>query len=271
MIKILATLVGLASLSPALARPVPADPFGNDVWGSKLKAVSSQKYMYGSIEYDASQNSLSLMLQPQMPPCPRGMACAAVMPQLEQISLLDAEVTADRCGTIYIEAEKDLRPVDGALERVVLADHRLNQCPTFAPQAPTTVRYEVRYYDRRQGREVIKKHYFEGPELQLVRENPDEVAFAGNVQSARFEGGQLTLELEYSGGCHKHDFKLHWGDCDAEEILNTVIKRCDVNMIHTMGYDDPCEALIREKRTFDLSHLGAAYLIDIHDIRVLVH
>jgi hypothetical protein len=74
------------------------------------------------------------------------------------------------------------------------------------------------------------------------------------VTAATLDGNDLTLDLNYSGGCAMHLFGSCWDGAFAESFPVQVQMR-----IAHEDMDDPCEALPTEQHTFDLSSLAEAY------------
>lgn len=60
----------------------------------------------------------------------------------------------------------------------------------------------------------------------------------------------LSIEVSYSGGCKQHVFNLYWDRFMAKSIPPLVT----LYLVHNSN-EDRCEALIKEKLTFDISPL----------------
>lgn len=72
--------------------------------------------------------------------------------------------------------------------------------------------------------------------------------------SHSLEGGILTLELEFGGGCAEHELGLvAWGGW-----LESFPVQVNVLLSHE-DFDDPCDALVRPTLRFDLTPLSAEY------------
>lgn len=78
--------------------------------------------------------------------CPPHLVCAQVMPAPVVITLPITNRFVDECGSITYTAEKDQRPVDGALQQLLVIDNTDNRCPTFQALAPTEVQYHTEIY-----------------------------------------------------------------------------------------------------------------------------
>jgi hypothetical protein len=86
--------------------------------------------------------------------CPEGMMCATVVPPPVRIEMILSKVTRDQCGGVTYRGYRDLRPVDGQMQDLVVKDNTRFRCPTFAPIAPFEVTYKTSSYHRMSGRLV---------------------------------------------------------------------------------------------------------------------
>ena len=76
--------------------------------------------------------------------CPKGAKCAHINgPTEREITLPIVKQETDGCGARMITAKKDLRPVDGAKQQLVVIDNTKNICESVTPWDPTIVTYEV--------------------------------------------------------------------------------------------------------------------------------
>jgi hypothetical protein len=64
------------------------------------------------------------------------------------------------CGFRVIEAARDERPVDGALEIIRIEDHRQDHCKYLVAVPCTEVSYETRYYSRLTAEEIVYQSSF---------------------------------------------------------------------------------------------------------------
>ena len=77
---------------------------------------------------------------------------------------------------------------------------------------------------------------------------------AVTLNSAEIQGGLLSLNLSYGGGCEVHHFDLvAWGGWQDTEPVQV-----SVHLAHT-AHNDMCEALLTETLRFDLGALRRAY------------
>ena len=81
----------------------------------------------GHVKLNLKFKQLSLVLQPAFQ-CPKGMACAAVMPEPITIHLPITYIGTGFCGGKIISAKRDARPADGNLVMVHIVDDSINFC-----------------------------------------------------------------------------------------------------------------------------------------------
>ena len=74
-----------------------------------------------------------------------------------------------------------------------------------------------------------------------------------DIISATFNNELLTLDIEHSGGCGTHEFKLLLSDAFMESFPVQV----QAALIHKS--DDPCDGIMRSQRQFDLAPLQEFY------------
>lgn len=68
-----------------------------------------------------------------------------------------------------------------------------------------------------------------------------------DILSLKIEDGKVLLEVQYSGGCEKHEFSLIWnGDCDGFDS-----NKKTQFVIHHDAKNDMCEALVTQEITLD--------------------
>ena len=264
-------LMILCLATPALARPLPELPVPKDlILTDDLQVLRGKGFFGGNVVVDLAAGTIRLRLDPTFPPCPEGMACAAVMPPTEVVQLEGAETRVNECGVVHTVAADDRRPVDGALTRVRVTDNRRNRCPTFAPLHPTEVLYERVWYDRMGGGERRVSVLLTGDGLEPVGGSDPAPEFAGQIEGARWQNGSLVLSLAHSGGCREHAFRLKSLGCERTELLNTTLRECTMEIIHAKGSDDMCEAFIHADYTV-LVKRKPVRILDIRGHRVLVH
>lgn len=136
---------------------------------AELESVSSERYLGGNLYFDGRKGLVDLTLQPVMPVCPEGMACAQVMPEPISYQLENAQTETDSCGIIRTVAFLDERPVDGIFMKVSFNNNRNNTCPTFAPLAALDVIVEQAYFSRLEGKEVETVDTFKAEDFALIK------------------------------------------------------------------------------------------------------
>lgn len=229
-------------------------------------------YSSGKLGLDIKERTVTLTLNPAWS-CPADTICTMQMPT-PIVYTLDASFSMDYCGTVYIEGSMDARPVDGAFTSIKARDNSRNICPTFVALVGTEVNFEKRFWTMFESEEFVEELYLFGDELQPVETTEEEEeapVFSGVIHSAHYQGGELSVNLEYTGGCKKHAFELQWGSCESAEVLNSTIKQCQVELIHSQGSNDACEANIRQTHVVETNSADAAYVIDLDNIEVLLH
>ena len=87
--------------------------------------------------------------------------------------------------------------------------------------------------------------------------NPSEVpTFKGKILSVNYEPDILSVELQYSGGCKDHRFEIKWEDefCETVNYLDLFdFYMCQVQLIHSQGFDDMCDAVITQTHQIPLN------------------
>ena len=78
---------------------------------------------------------------------------------------------------------------------------------------------------------------------------------AYTIDGASLDGGELVVDLEFSGGCASHQFTLCWPDQSFQESLPV---QASFELFHDDG-DDACDGLLTEERRFSLTPLIDAY------------
>ncbi|MFW7381959.1 MAG: hypothetical protein ACOH5I_24345 [Oligoflexus sp.] len=245
--------------------------YRDGTYAADLEVVRGKGYISGYIELNGASRNVLVSLQPVMPACPVGMMCAQVMPAPETYELTPIVIKQNRCGIVKTTATRDDRPVDGGYINIEVTDNSRNTCPTLAALPETEVDLTIRYDNRLAGQQVEKRIILEGSTLELVEQPSFQPVFRGKVLDVSYQANTLVLKLRYGGGCKEHAFDLEWGACQSTTLLNTTLKECKVEVLHTQGHDDFCKALITKDVAFDMSHLGAAYILNIRGTRVLVH
>lgn len=161
------SLVVLSVISTAQARSLHPETFTRSAslltWdfdpSSRLAEVD---ILEGSIRVNAVTKVVKLTLQYPFP-CPIGMICMQVI-ENEVIELPLTEVKRDGCGVVVYTAQKDKRPVDGALTEIIVRDNSRSVCEIIYP-AMTTLEYNVRFYNRMTRDEVVQNSYLTAEKL----------------------------------------------------------------------------------------------------------
>jgi len=118
----------------------------------------------GVVKVKQIRKELSLELN-YAPKCAPNMACIEVL-LIHEINLKITNQVTDRCGNTSYIAERDLRPVDGVKEKLVVTDYTNNICPTFVALPATGVLYQTSFYDRINGKEVSTQSSFYADKLE---------------------------------------------------------------------------------------------------------
>ena len=122
-------------------RYVEADVQVNHIDDQSPLAVYDIRHAH--VRYDAFENTLTLKVQPDMPPCPAGLACAAVMPEPVVIIMDNVRTLQDRCGMITYTGIIDDTPHDGLQETLKLVDNTYNVCMGTIALPKYQVTYET--------------------------------------------------------------------------------------------------------------------------------
>jgi len=69
-------------------------------------------------------------------------------------------------------------------------------------------------------------------------------------------GDILTIYLRYSGGCNLHTYNLFW---TPDAFLESEPIQVNLYLSHS-GYDDPCDAIIGDSPSFDITAIRNAYI-----------
>jgi hypothetical protein len=71
-----------------------------------------------------------------------------------------------------------------------------------------------------------------------------------NINQVATKDDKLTVTVQYTGGCERHDFDLRWDGSYLESFPPQVLMR----LVHNSN-SDPCEALPTEELKFDMLDL----------------
>lgn len=169
LIAVTGTLIILVTAFSAQARSL--HPLTFVLSGSLTEAMNIDQDSYlnnmeifgGRVIVKKVRRELVLELN-HAPSCEVGMACPEIL-LTHAISLKITSEVTDSCGSLSYIAERDLRPVDGAMERLVITDHTNNKCMTFIALPGTSISFETSFYDRINGEEVSTRSTFEASKL----------------------------------------------------------------------------------------------------------
>lgn len=98
----------------------------------------------GSLEVDYLEHTAKLVLAHNL--CPQGARCI-MGPTIDlEITLPIVSMGTDSCGSFVITAERDERPVDGKLARLVISNHSTRHCEDSLPGLVTATLTTSGYY-----------------------------------------------------------------------------------------------------------------------------
>ncbi len=99
----------------------------------------------------------------------------------------------------------------------------------------------------------VVQHY---PPVIATTLSPDSVQIDDYwLDSLSLSGDILTTYLHYSGGCHLHTYDLYW---TPNSFLESEPVQVNLYLSHN-GYNDPCDAVISESPSFDISRIRQSY------------
>lgn len=125
--------------------------------------LSDMRIYGGKVKIKQLRKEITLELE-HAPVCPTGMFCPQVL-VTHAITLPITEQYVGDCGSNVYVALKDARPVDGALEKIVVTDYTSNKCPHFIALPETGITLETSFFDRMNGKEVSTHSSFEAGKL----------------------------------------------------------------------------------------------------------
>jgi hypothetical protein len=141
-------------------------PITNEVLEASLKSEARDHYVDGYVQLNKTKGTISLLLQPVMPPCPVGHSCPEVMPAPQDYFLEEVKVVKDECDAVIYQAEQ----TQEHSIRVRLVDntqYNYGNCPTFLPVPETVVEVEQIFYGPNSTEE--KAEYFAAEALSPIR------------------------------------------------------------------------------------------------------
>ena len=95
----------------------------------------------GTVRINHGFNTITLELSNYVP-CPEGMACIALAPIVERITLNMDSVETAACGETVYKASVDKRIADGMFEEITVIDYTTMLCEIVVPY-PTAVTYKT--------------------------------------------------------------------------------------------------------------------------------
>jgi hypothetical protein len=130
----------LASLALKNREGAPVDAFvsARDLT-AELKGAAVGQYLDGRLVLNRGTGDVSLSLQPVMPVCPEGMACAQVMPLPVDLFFSKAVTTTNNCGVVQTQTGLAWNESEARFFTVLINDNRKNTCPTFVALAPLDI------------------------------------------------------------------------------------------------------------------------------------
>ena len=138
--KSLATIRNLITASALIMGSITfAAPKGEGVQEFKIVSATYAKEHVknakgGSLTADYEKRTLKLRVE-SAPVCPVGMMCPQVL-KIMNVELPIVSEETDSCGFHTVTARLDKRPVDGALQEIVLRDVIHQTCPTIVQVIP---------------------------------------------------------------------------------------------------------------------------------------
>jgi hypothetical protein len=120
-------------IASASQLPMPTPPYAQLTFSAQLDTINvdpNAEYLQnvdgGTIVRNVSKHTLRLTLNRRFS-CPADRICAQVMPAPIILDLPIVDVR-EECGSVIYTAKRDMRPVDGNLEIIKLADHSTRLC-----------------------------------------------------------------------------------------------------------------------------------------------
>jgi hypothetical protein len=158
--------------STVFASSVPASKFKGvrefQIKNARFAPNHVQNPQGGTLTVDYTKLTVKLEIRRGMPPCPAGMACIQMIPSPLIVELPLTSIEEDSCGIHHVTAQRDARPVDGALEKIQFEDISGMTCRTFAPVIPKAS-YLTQFISRMTGQDITDLSEMD---IELVREFP---------------------------------------------------------------------------------------------------
>ena len=172
VMAVFAAISGTVSVRSSEARSIDPRPIAVELttWQLDPSIASNDAVLFASIKIDRMAGEATLFVARGMH-CPVGMVCPMMMPAPVVVTVPVVATKQDSCGTWIWTAKQDLRPVDGSLQKLVIADNTANTCEHFVALPATEVTYTTSFYDRINGREAKTRSTLQGGRLAPVEQN----------------------------------------------------------------------------------------------------
>lgn len=130
----------IASLALKNREGAPVDSFvsARDL-SAELKGAAVGQYLDGRLVLNRGTGDVTVSLQPVMPVCPEGMACAQVMPLPVELFFSKAVTTTNECGVVQTQTGLAFNESQGRFFTVLINDNRKNTCQTLVALAPLDI------------------------------------------------------------------------------------------------------------------------------------
>ena len=129
---------------------------------AKDSFLSNKKVEGGVVKVNAVTKTVTIVFD-LANNCPPHAFCFAYIPNYT-LELPIVSITKDSCGVVTYVAEKNLMPVDGGDEKLVINDNSASLCEIVYP-AHTTINYSEKFYDRQHGKLVAHSSYLTADQL----------------------------------------------------------------------------------------------------------
>lgn len=133
---------------------------------SLVKDLSTPVHFTGVVTVDRTEKRVTLSVN-QAPSCPAGAMCPQYLVQILDVELPIVSIMTDGCHNRIIVAREDRRPVDGALQSIMITDHSTSTCDIYLKYA-TDVQYTSSFVSRSNGGEAKSLSHFQGDLLKVL-------------------------------------------------------------------------------------------------------
>ena len=125
--------------------------------------LASKNVRGGTVTVNAVKKEVSIRFDLRNN-CPPNAFCLAYIPTYE-ITLPLKKVETDSCGSVIYTAERNMLPVDGTHEKLVVTDVSHSYCE-MVYVAPTMIKYSESFFDRLNGKFVKTKSHMTADRLE---------------------------------------------------------------------------------------------------------